>query len=210
MVSIKELIELVLHLDASLVSIVQQYGIWTYPLLFLIIFLETGIVITPFLPGDSLLFAAGAIAVIGNLNIIFLFVLIALAAIIGDAVNYWIGYHVGPRVFHKENSKLLNKEYLFKAERFYEKHGAKTIFLARFIPILRTFAPFVAGIGKMQFRRFAAYNVAGGLCWTGLFLFGGFYLGNVQFVKEHFSLFILFIIIVSLIPLAVEFVKNRK
>src|SRR3989344_6381737 len=171
MSSLSQIFNAFIHLDVYLASIVQNYGIWTYPFLFIIIFLETGVVLTPFLPGDSLLFAAGAIAALGNLNVLLLLALIILAAILGDTANYWIGFHIGKRVFLEKN--LINIKYFNKAEKFYEKNGAKTIFLARFIPILRTFAPFVAGIAKMRYSVFLLYNIVGAIVWTALFVLAG-------------------------------------
>jgi membrane-associated protein len=206
---IKNLIELVLHLDKHLNVIIQTYGVWTYLLLFLVIFLETGLVVTPILPGDSLLFAAGTFAALGSLNVVWLFFLLGIAAVGGDTVNYWIGHFVGPKVFSREDVRFLNKEYLERTHRFYEKHGGKTIILARFIPIIRTFAPFVAGIGKMTYWRFISYNVIGGLAWIALFTFGGYFFGNIPFVKRNFTLVILAIIFISLVPVAVEFVSHR-
>jgi len=203
------LIELVLHLDKHLNVILQTYGVWTYPLLFIVIFIETGLVVTPFLPGDSLLFAAGTFAAIGSLNLGLLFVLLSGAAIAGDTANYWIGHFVGPKVFSKENVRFLNREYLERTHRFYEKHGGKTIILARFIPIIRTFAPFVAGIGRMTYWRFISFNVIGGLAWPAIFLFGGYYFGNIPFVKRNFSIAILTIILISLIPVMIEFLSHR-
>jgi membrane-associated protein len=206
---IKNLIELVLHLDKHLNVIIQNYGVWTYMLLFVVIFIETGLVVTPFLPGDSLLFAAGTFAALGSLNIGLLFVLLAAAAIGGDTVNYWIGHFIGPKVFSKEDVRFLNKEYLDRTHRFYEKHGGKAIILARFIPIIRTFAPFVAGIGKMTYWRFISYNVIGGLAWPAIFLFGGYFFGNIPFVKRNFTLVILAIIFISVLPMIIEFLNHR-
>jgi membrane-associated protein len=206
---IRNLIELVLHLDKHLNVIIQTYGVWTYLLLFLVIFLETGLVVTPILPGDSLLFAAGTFAALGSLNVGVLFVLLSIAAIGGDTVNYWIGHFVGPKVFSREDVRFLNKEYLDRTHRFYEKHGGKTIILARFIPIIRTFAPFVAGIGKMTYWRFISYNVIGGLAWIALFTFGGYFFGNIPVVKDNFTLVILAIIFISLVPVMIEFVSHR-
>ena len=203
------LIEFVLHLDQHLNVIIQTYGVWTHLLLFLVIFCETGLVVTPILPGDSLLFAAGTFAALGSLNIGWLFVLLSVAAVAGDTVNYWIGHFVGPKVFHKENTRFLNKEYLDRTHRFYEKHGGKTIVIARFIPIIRTFAPFVAGIGRMTYWHFISYNVIGGLAWIAIFTFGGYFFGNIPFVKRNFTLVILAIIFISLVPVMFEFLSHR-
>jgi membrane-associated protein len=206
---IQFLIDFVLHLDEHLATIIQNFGIWTYLLLFLIIFMETGLVITPFLPGDSLLFAAGAFAALGALNIWVLFVLLSLAAILGDTVNYWIGHYIGPRAF-SGNVRFLKKEYLDRTHAFYEKHGGKTIILARFIPIIRTFAPFVAGIGAMTYDKFIVYNVVGGVAWVGIFLFVGYFFGNLPFVKDNFTIVILAIIFISVLPGVIEFVRERS
>ena len=206
---LQTLADYVLHLEDHLAALVQQYGALTYAILFAIIFLETGVVITPFLPGDSLLFAAGAIAAIGDLNVVWLFVLLAIAAILGDTVNYWIGHKVGPRVF-REDVRFLKRDYLTRTERFYEKHGGKTIFLARFVPIVRTFAPFVAGIGTMSYGRFLTYNVLGGVVWTAGFVFAGYFFGNIPVVQEHFSLVNVAIVVVSLEPMLYEVVVARR
>jgi membrane-associated protein len=206
---IRNLIEFVLHLDKHLNVIIQTYGVWTHLLLFLVIFLETGLVVTPILPGDSLLFAAGTFAALGSLNVVWLFVLLSIAAVGGDTVNYWIGHFVGPKVFSREDVRFLNKEYLDRTHRFYEKHGGKTIIIARFIPIIRTFAPFVAGIGKMTYWHFISYNVIGGLAWIALFTFGGYFFGNIDIVKRNFTLVILAIIFISLAPVMIEFVSHR-
>ena len=208
---IKDLVDFVLHLDQHLATLIAQVGIWTYAPLFFVIFLETGFVITPFLPGDSLLFAAGALASLPQspLNIFVLYVVLAAAAIAGDTVNYWIGYTVGPRVF-TEKVRFLKKEYLVRAHEFYEKHGNMTIFLARFVPIIRTFAPFVAGIGRMSYGHFISYNVFGGLVWAALFTFGGFFFGNIPFVKNNFSLVVIAIILISMVPAGVEIVRSRR
>jgi membrane-associated protein len=205
------LIDLFLHLDKHLAEITQTYGAWTYALLFLIIFLETGVVITPFLPGDSLLFAAGALAANDNsgLNVVFLFILLTVAAIIGDTVNYWIGHAIGPRAF-QGTIPFLKKEYLDRTHQFYEKHGGKTIVLARFIPIIRTFAPFVAGIGSMSYGKFISYNIFGGILWTAIFIFLGYFFGNLPFVEENFSLVIIAIIIISILPAVFEFIQSRR
>ncbi len=206
---IRSLIELVLHLDKHLNVIIQTYGVWTYLLLFLVIFLETGLVVTPILPGDSLLFAAGSFAALGSLNVVWLFILLSMAAVGGDTANYWIGHFVGPKVFSREDVPFLNKEYLDRTHRFYEKHGGKTIILARFIPIIRTFAPFVAGIGKMTYWHFISYNVIGGVMWVAVFTFVGYFFGNISFVKRNFTLVILAIIFISLVPVMVEFLSHR-
>ncbi|MBR9704891.1 DedA family protein [Candidatus Pacearchaeota archaeon] len=205
---INKLISIFLHLDENLAAIIQTYGIWTYLILFLIIFLETGLVIAPFLPGDSLLFAAGAFASQGVLNIFTLCILLIFAAIIGDTVNYWIGNFIGPKVF-KENSKLLKRKYLIKTQKFYEKYGGKTIILARFIPIIRTFAPFVAGIGKMQYKKFLAYNIIGAIIWVLLFALAGFYFGNIPLIKDNFEIAIIVIIFISILPPLIEFIRHK-
>ena len=205
---ISSLIDFILHLDKHLNEIIQTYGIWTYLLLFLIIFMETGLVIFPFLPGDSLLFAAGAFAAQGSLNVFVLFILLSLAAILGDTVNYWIGHYIGPRAF-SGNVRFLKKEYLDRTHAFYEKYGGKTIILARFIPIIRTFAPFVAGIGAMTYSHFIVYNVVGGVLWVGLFTFGGYFFGNLPFVKDNFIIVIITIIFISVLPAVVEVVRER-
>jgi len=208
---IKFLIDFVLHLDVHLAEIIAQAGGWTYGILFGVIFMETGLVVTPFLPGDSLLFAAGSLAALDGspLNIVLLWAILAVAAIIGDTVNYEIGKFIGPKAF-SGNSRFLKKEYLDRTHAFYEKHGGITIFLARFIPILRTFAPFVAGIGKMSYRYFISYNFFGGLVWTALFTFGGYYFGNLPFVKENFSIVIIAIIVISALPAVYEIIKARQ
>ena len=206
---VKNFIELFLHLDKYLNTVIQNYGTWTYLLLFMVIFCETGLVVTPLLPGDSLLFAAGTFAALGSLNVVWLYILISAAAIAGDTVNYWIGHYVGPKVFYKENVPFLNKEYLDRTHQFYEKHGGKTIILARFIPIIRTFAPFVAGIGSMTYGRFISYNVFGGLAWVAIFVFGGYYFGNIPVVKNNFTLVILAIIFISVMPAVIEFLNQR-
>ncbi|MGB2955152.1 MAG: DedA family protein [Anaerolineales bacterium] len=206
---IKFLIDFVLHMDEHLSVIISNYGTWTYGILFFIIFLETGFVITPFLPGDSLLFAAGSFAALGALNPVYLFILLSIAAVIGDTVNYSIGHYIGPRAFSGE-IKYLKKEHLDRTSEFYEKHGGKTIILARFIPIIRTFAPFVAGIGAMTYSKFILYNVVGGISWVAIFTFGGFYFGNLPFVRDNFEIVIFAIIFISFIPPVLEFFKARK
>jgi len=208
---ISYLIDLFLHLDKHLSQIIQNYGVWTYLLLFLVIFMETGFVVTPFLPGDSLLFAAGTFAspALGSsLNIFLLWALLCTAAILGDTVNYWIGHFIGPKAFTGD-VRFLKKEYLDRTHEFYEKHGGKTIIIARFIPIIRTFAPFVAGIGAMNYGRFITYNVVGGVAWVTIFTFGGYYFGNLPFVKENFSLVVIAIIFISVVPMIFEFIKQR-
>lgn len=205
----KWFLDYVMHLDSNLLNILNMFGHWAYFIVFVIIFLETALVLTPFLPGDSLLFAAGALAGIGAWNIWILFFLLSLAAVIGDSVNYSIGKFIGPKVF-KYEGKLLNKEHLERTHKFFEKHGGKTIILARFIPIIRTFAPFLAGVGRMNYFKFLSYNVIGGFLWVGLFLWTGYFFGNIPFVKEHFTYVIIAIIIISLIPAALEFYRHWK
>lgn len=202
--------DIILHLDKYLQTIASEYSALTYILLFLIIFLETGIVVTPFLPGDTLLFAAGTLAATGVFRIEILFSIIFIAAVVGDALNYHIGKYVGPKIFKKESSLLFNKEHLARAQKFYEQHGKKTIILARFIPIIRTFAPFVAGIGTMPYKIFLMYNIIGAALWCGLFIFGGALFGNIPWVKEHFGIIILAIIFISLLPLAKEIFTRPK
>lgn len=206
---INQLIDIFLHLDEYLGTVIQNYGLWTYGLLFLVIFMETGFVVTPFLPGDSLLFAAGTFAGFGDLNIWILYGLLVGAAILGDTVNYWIGHYVGPKAF-SGNIRFLKKEYLDRTHDFYERHGGKTIILARFVPIVRTFAPFVAGVGAMSYGRFLAYNVFGGILWVSIFLFLGYFFGNLPFVQDNFSLVVIAIILISVLPMVYEFVKDRR
>ncbi|MCC6324749.1 MAG: DedA family protein [Candidatus Brocadia sp.] len=206
----KYFIGFVLHLDSHLYELVSAYGIWVHLFLFLIVFAETGFVATPFLPGDSLLFAAGAVAATGALNVYTVVVLLVIAAILGDTANYWFGYHIGPKIFRKHKSAFFNPEYLERTYRFFEKYGGKTIIIARFIPIIRTFAPFVAGIGRMAYLRFASYNVLGAFFWVPLFAFMGYFLGNLPIIKKNFSFMILAIIIISLAPAVVEYVKHRR
>jgi membrane-associated protein len=202
-------IDLVLHLDKHLTELVADYHLWVYAILFLIIFCETGLVVTPFLPGDSLLFAAGALAAIGSLDLWLLVVLLIGAAILGDTVNYWVGAWIGPRAF-SGNVKLLRKDYLDRTHAFYEKHGGKTIILARFVPIIRTFAPFVAGVGAMSYPRFIVYNIIGAVLWVGLFVPLGYFFGNMPTVKNNFSLVIFAIIGISVMPIAVEMFRARR
>lgn len=205
------LINVVLHLDKYLNLIVQNYGIWTYVLIFLIIFCETGLVVTPFLPGDSILFATGALAASnGSLNICTLFAVFYVSAVIGDTVNYHIGQKIGSKLLEKENVKFINKEYFHRAHNLYEKHGSMTIILGRFIPIIRTFVPFVAGIGEMSYSKFITYNMLGGLLWVILFLGGGYFFGNISFIKQHFSYVLIAIIIVSIMIGIGTFIKEKK
>jgi membrane-associated protein len=203
------IIDLFLHLDQHLGELISQYGIWTHLILFLIVFCETGLVVTPFLPGDSLLFAAGTFAALGALDLWLIIVLLILAAIIGDTVNYWIGAYIGPRAF-RGDMRFLRKEYLDRTHAFYEKHGGKTIILARFVPIIRTFAPFVAGVGAMSYGKFIFYNVAGAVLWVGMFVLGGYFFGNITVVRENFTLVILAIIAISVVPIAVEALRARR
>ena len=200
--------DILFHLDKHLDWVIRTYGVWTYAILFLIIFCETGLVLTPFLPGDSLLFAAGTFVALGSLEMGLVTVLLSLAAIAGDTVNYWVGHAMGPKVFTRENSRLLNKEHLERTHRFYQRYGGKTIILARFIPIIRTFAPFVAGIGAMAYKRFIAFNVIGGIAWVFLFVLSGYYFGNISFVRNNFIFVILVIILISILPLIIELLNQ--
>lgn len=204
---LNQFVDLFLHLDKHLNDMAITLGPWLYIILFAIIFAETGLVVTPFLPGDSLLFAVGALAAsVGSpINLLLLLPLLIIAAVLGDAVNYWIGYALGPKIFQSEKSWLLNRRHLLKAQSFYEKYGSKTIVLARFVPIVRTFAPFVAGIGKMSYRRFWAFNVVGGIAWVSIFLIAGFQFGGLEVVKRNFHIVIFGIIFVSVLPMIVEF-----
>ncbi len=205
---ITKTIDVILNLDKYVSIIIQHYGIFTYLILFVIIFLETGLVITPFLPGDSLLFVSGTFAAKSVINIYLLFLVLALAAILGDTLNYWIGNYFGEKIF--KNNRFFKAEYLDKTKEFYNKHGKKTIVLARFIPIIRTFAPFVAGIGKMDYFKFLIFNIIGGISWVALFLFSGYFFGGIPFVQRNLAFIILIIIFISLIPPIVEFLKKRK
>jgi len=207
---ITTLIDLFLHLDEHLANIISQYGTWTYAILFFVIFMETGFVVTPFLPGDSLLFAAGTFAsplMGGALNVYLLVGLLVVAAILGDTVNYWIGHYVGERAY---DSRWVKKEYIERTHAFFEKHGGKTIFLARFVPIIRTFAPFVAGVGKMSYGYFISYNFFGALVWVPLFTFAGYFFGTMPFVQKNFEFVIIAIILISLIPVFYEAWKARQ
>jgi len=207
--TIKQLLDFFLHIDEALKGVIIDYGAWTYGLLFFVIFMETGFVVTPFLPGDSLIFAAGTLArdPAYGLNIWLLFVLLSVAAVLGDTVNYWIGHYLGDRAY---NIKWIKKEYLDKTHAFFDKHGGKTIFLARFVPIVRTFAPFVAGIGRMSYGYFFSYNVFGGIVWVALFCLLGFLFGGIDFVQKHFELTIIAIILISVVPIGIEWWKAHR
>jgi len=202
--------DFVLHLDRHLAALIQDYGVFTYLILFLIVFCETGLVVTPILPGDSLLFAVGTFAATGALDLGLVLVLLSVAAVGGDTVNYAIGARVGPRIFRKEGVRFLNREYLDRTHRFYERYGAKTIVIARFVPIVRTFAPFVAGIGRMSYARFLTYNVAGGVGWIASLVLGGYAFGNIPVVRQNFSLVIMAIIVISILPAVVEVLRQRR
>ncbi len=208
MTLIKNLIDFVLHIDKYIGIIIQNYGIAAYAILFAIIFLETGLVITPFLPGDSLIFVSGTFAAKAVINVFLLFLVLVIAAILGDTLNYWIGNYFGENVFSK--SKFFKKEYLEKTKEFYDRYGGKTIIYARFIPIIRTFAPFVAGVAKMNYFRFLSFNIIGGVAWVSIFLFGGYYFGGIPFVQKNLSIIVLIIIFVSLIPPIIEVFRKKK
>ena len=202
-------IDFFIHLDRHLSEVIQNFGGWTYFIIFMIIFCETGLVVTPILPGDSLLFGLGTFAALGALEIEWLLILLSIAAVTGNMVNYAIGYFVGPKIFQKENVRFLNKAYLERTHQFYEKHGGKTIVIARFLPIIRTFAPFVAGIGKMTYSRFFLYNVLGSVSWVAIFVLGGYYFGNLPIVKNNFTLVVFAIIIISMLPVMVEYFRHH-
>ncbi len=206
---IQYLIDFIIHIDDHLNEIIMQYGAFTNAILFAIIFAETGLVFTPFLPGDSLLFAAGAFAARGSLDPHFLFLILSIAAIVGDTVNYWIGHYLGHKLFERYPN-VLKKEYIDRTHNFYEKYGGKTIIIARFVPIVRTFAPFVAGIGAMTYTKFITYNVVGGIVWVGIFIYGGYFFGNLPFVQNNFSIVILAIILLSVLPGVIEYLRHRK
>lgn len=205
----KQLIDIFLHLDRHLAEIIENYGGWTHGILFLIVFCETGLVITPFLPGDSLLFAAGIFAGAGLLDLGWVMTMLIAAAILGDAVNYSIGFRIGKRLLDNPNSRIFKKEYIERTHSFYEKYGGKTIIIARFVPIVRTFAPFLAGVGRMSYRKFALYNVTGAVGWVAICVLSGYFFGSTEFVKNNFSLMILIVIFVSLIPGLYEFVRHK-
>ncbi len=206
---IMSVFEFFLHIDKHLNTIIQTYGALSYALLFFVIFMETGFVVTPFLPGDSLIFAAGAFAAVGSFHIVPLWLLLVVAAILGDTANYWIGHTIGPKAFSGK-IRFLKKEYLDKTHAYFEKYGGKTIIIARFVPIVRTFAPFVAGVGKMTYGHFISFNVIGGLLWVTLFTFGGYFFGNLEFVKKNFSIVIFAIIGISVLPAVIEYIKEKR
>jgi len=207
---IMKFFDIFIHLDKHLDVLIQTMGLWSYVILFLIIFCETGLVVTPVLPGDSLLFAIGTFSALGSFDLKTALISLSLAAILGDTANYWIGYHVGPKVFKKDYGRLLNKKHLERTHRFYEKHGGKTIIIARFMPFIRTFAPFVAGIGTMSYRRFIAYNIIGGVAWIHTFILGGYFFGNIPAVKRNFTFVIMAIIIISVMPAFIEYIRAKK
>lgn len=202
--------DFLLHLDVHLDTLIQTYGSWVHGILFVIVFCETGFVVTPFLPGDSLLFAVGTFAARGSLDLFTAMLVLAAAAILGDTVNYWIGHFVGPRVFHRDDVRWLNRKHLDRTHEFFERYGAKTIILARFVPIVRTFAPFVAGIGAMTYGKFLLYNVVGGLLWVLLVTLAGYFFGNIPIVRRHFTLVIIAIIVVSVLPAITETIRHRR
>jgi len=203
---IKSIIDFILHIDTHLLSLIQTHGNYVYILLFLFIFMETGLVLTPFLPGDSLLFIAGTLAATGALNVILLFLILAAAAVLGDTANYWLGRYFGEKVF----SRFIKHEHMERTKRFFDRYGKKTIVIARFVPIVRTFAPFVAGIGKMNYFTFISYNVIGGIAWVALFVFAGYFFGNIPFVKNNLKFIVVLIIIISMIPMLLEYIKHKR
>ncbi len=203
-------LDIVLNLDRHLQWLVTNYGTWIYAILFLIIFCETGLVVTPFLPGDSLLFVAGTLSAAGNMYVHGLFAALAAASFLGDNTNYWIGRYIGPRVFSRANSRLLNPQHLARTHRFYDKYGANTIFFARFMPIVRTFAPFVAGIGRMNYGKFLFFSFSGSIAWVGSLTYAGYYFGNVPVVKENLTLVIVIIVLLSVMPGIVEYLRHRR
>ena len=204
-----QFIDIVLHLDRHLTWLIDNYGVWIYLILFVIIFCETGLVVTPFLPGDSLLFVTGTIAAVGGMDVHLVVALLILAAVLGDSVNYAVGNYLGPRVFRQESSRWLNRAYLDRAHEFYARHGGKTIIIARFVPIVSTYAPFVAGIGAMNYSHFLAYNVSGAVLWVASLCYAGYFLGNIPLVKDNFTLVIFAIIGISLLPLAFEYLRHK-
>lgn len=204
------LIDFILHIDVHLQQLCGTYGVWVYAILFLIVFCETGLVVLPLLPGDSLLFAVGSMAALGALNFVSVMVLLIVAAILGDAVNYSIGYRIGGRIFERDTGRFFKKDHLLKTQAFYEKHGGKTIIIARFMPIIRTFAPFVAGVGKMNYSRFALFNVSGAILWVVIFVTAGFFFGNIPAVRKNFTLVIFAIIVISILPGVIEYIRHRR
>lgn len=215
------LLNFFIHIDKNLITLINHFGIFSYLILFLVIFMETGFVVTPFLPGDSLLFAAAALSTKGALNIFILYFLMLFAAVLGDTVNYWIGHFIGPKAFDKKAfitlfgkkiylHKIFKEKYLLKAETFYEKHGGKAIILARFVPIVRTFAPFIAGIGKMNYSKFISFNIIGGFTWVTIFILGGYFFGTISFVEKNFHYVVVIIILISIIPILIEYIKSKK
>lgn len=202
------LIDFIIHIDVHLGAIISTYGLLTYAILFLIIFIETGLVFTPFLPGDSLLFAAGAFAALNSLNIIVLLILLSVAAVLGDTVNYWIGHFFGKKIVAHPKIPI-DEEHIKETQKFFDKHGGKTIIIARFMPFIRTFAPFVAGVGKMKYSLFFSYNVIGGVAWVFIATLAGYFFGNIKFVRENFSLVIIGVVVISLIPIVVEIVRKK-
>jgi membrane-associated protein len=207
---ISSLVDFILHLDTHLSHILQDFGLWSYLLFFVVIFAETGLVVTPFLPGDSLIFALGTFAAGGFPNIGVVFVVLAAAAILGDSANYAIGKYFGSLILKRQGAWFLKKEHIDRTHRFYERYGAKTIVLARFVPIVRTFAPFVAGVGKMSYAKFLTYNMTGGILWIAAFVFGGYFFGNIPVVKENFTLVIFAIIIISILPAVIEYMREMR
>ena len=208
MEAIKLMIDFVLHIDKYVGALAETFGLFTYAILFLIIFLETGLVITPFLPGDSLLFVLGAFSAQGTFNVLLLFILLVIAAILGDSVNYWIGNYFGEKVF--ANSRFFRQEHLERTKEFYRKHGGKAIVLGRFAPIIRTFVPFVAGVGKMNYPRFLTYNILGAIVWIALFLFAGYFFGNLPLVEKNLTVIIYIIVVISFIPIILEYVRHKR
>jgi membrane-associated protein len=204
------IVDFVLHIDVHLDQLIRSYGAWTHLILFAIVFCETGLVVTPILPGDSLLFAVGAFSARGSLDLPLALGLLTVAAILGDTVNYWIGHLVGPKVFHRDDVRFLNRKHLERTHQFYEKYGGKTIIIARFVPIVRTFAPFVAGVGAMSYGRFLMYNVVGGVLWIFMFVLGGYFFGNIPIVRRNFTLVILAIIVLSIMPAVFEYLRHRR
>ena len=210
MTILQQFIDIILHLDIHLSMLAAEYGLWLYGILFLVIFCETGLVVTPFLPGDSLLFAAGSLCAISELSVLVVVPLLIAAAVIGDSTNYWIGRGFGLQLFKNKDSRIFKQKYLDQTEQFYQKHGVKTVVLARFMPIIRTFAPFVAGIGRMNYQRFLSFSVLGSILWIGSFTFGGFFFGNIPFFKKNFTLVIVAIMVISLMPGIISYVQQKR